>query len=441
MTAAGKLNSTHGSNVPPAGMSTAGPSAAPVSAITPLAALRNRDFAVFAVARFCTTLSWQILGAAVGWQVWQLTHNPLSLAFVGLVQFLPFVLLVLPAGQVADRMDRRLVLVGAYGVEACCSALLLWFTLSGLQAVWPVFIAMTLFGSGRAFWMPTGQAITPNLVSSEVFPSAVAVNSTLFQTGVITGPALGGLLLVWGPQAAYATSLCLLSLALVLMITMKPVRAASRTVDFKFGDVLEGLRFVFRRRTVLGAISLDLFAVLFGGATAMMPIYASDVLRASPLGYGILRSAPGMGAAVMAAVLAFAPITRHVGRWMFGGVALFGVSTIVFGLSKLYWLSLAALFLLGLGDMISVFVRHLLVQLETPDAIRGRVSAVSSMFIGASNELGEFESGLTARLFGLVPSVVLGGLATLLVVLSYMRFFPELHRMHRFPRPSTRFTG
>jgi MFS family permease len=414
-------------------------SAAPSTAITPFVALKHRDFAVFALARFCTTLSWQVLGAAVGWQVWQLTRDPLSLAFVGLVQFLPFFLLVLPAGQVADRVDRRLVLIGAYTVEACCSGLLLWFTLADVQAIWPVFLAMTLFGAGRAFWMPTGQAITPNLVPVEVFPSAVAVNSTLFQIAVIGGPALGGLLLVWGPQAAYATTLGLLTLAVVLIATIRPVRAEIPAGDFKLGDVLEGLRFVLRRRTVLGAISLDLFAVLFGGATAMMPIYASEVLHVSPLGYGVLRSAPGVGAALMAAVLAFAPITRHVGRWMFGGVALFGCATIVFGVSTVFWVSLIALFLLGLGDMISVFVRHLLVQLETPDAIRGRVSAVSSMFIGASNELGEFESGVAARALGLVPSVVLGGIATLVVVLAYMRWFPELRTMDRFTR-AERFT-
>jgi len=408
--------------------------------MTPLAALRHRDFAVYAAARFCATLSWQILGAAVGWQVYQLTHDPLALAFVGLVQFLPFVLLVLPAGQIADRSDRRLVLIGAYAVEAMCSGLLLWFTLAGVKAVWPVFVAMTLFGCGRAFWMPTGQAMTPNLVPRDVFPSAVAVNSTLFQVGVIVGPAIGGMLLVWGPQAAYGTVLGLLTTVVILVATIKPVRAGAKAGAFKLGDVLEGLRFVIRRRVVLGAISLDLFAVLFGGAVAMMPIYASDVLHVGPAGYGMLRSAPGVGAALMAAVLAFSPIQRHVGRWMFAGVALFGASTIVFGLSTVFWISLGALFLIGMGDMVSVFVRHLLVQLETPDAIRGRVSAVSSMFIGASNELGEFESGVTARWLGLVPSVVVGGIATLLVVVAYMNLFPELRRMDRFPRHGDGFT-
>jgi MFS family permease len=401
----------------------------------PFEALRHRDFAVFAAARFLTTWSWQILGAAVGWQVWQLTHDPLALAFVGLVQFLPFFLLVLVAGQVADRSDRRLVLVAAYSVEGLCAAVLLWFTLSGVESVWPVFVAMTMFGAGRAFWMPTGHAITPNLVPREVFPSAVAVNSTLFQTAVITGPAIGGLLLVIGPHAAYGTVCVLLTTAVLLISSIRPVRAPAPTGSFRLADALEGLRFVLRRRTVLAAISMDLFAVLFGGATAMMPIYANEVLHVSPVGYGILRSAPGVGAAVMAAVLAFSPLQRNVGRWMFSGVALFGVSTIVFGVSKVFWLSLIALFLLGLGDMISVFVRHLLVQLETPDAIRGRVSAVSSMFVGASNELGEFESGVAARWLGLVPSVVLGGVVTLLVVVTYMKLFPELRRMDRFPHP------
>jgi hypothetical protein len=221
---------------------------------------------------------------------------------------------------------------------------------------------------------------------------------------------------------------------MTLMSTLKPVRATVARGAFRFGDLLEGLRFVFRRRTVLGAISLDLFAVLFGGATAMMPIYASEVLHVGPVGYGFLRAAPGVGAAIIGAVLALSPIHRNVGRWMFSGVAAFGCATIVFGTSTVFALSLAALVVLGAGDMVSVFVRSVLVQLETPDEIRGRVSAVSAMFVGASNELGEFESGIAARALGLVPSVVLGGIATLLVVATYMKLFPELRRMKEFPR-------
>lgn len=410
------------------------PAAVSAPRVSALAALKHRDFAVFAAARFCATLAWQILSATVGYQVYQLTRDPLALALVGLAQFLPFVLCVLPAGQVADRFDRRMVLVCAYAVDASCALALLWFTLSGMKASWPVFVAMTVFGAGRAFWMPTGQAMTPNLVPREAFPGAVAVNSTLFTTGVIVGPALSGVLLLRGPQVAYGTVVVLLVAMICLMLTIRPVRATSAAQPFRFGNLLEGLQFVFRRRTVLGAISLDLFAVLFGGATAMMPIYASDVLHVGPVGYGMLRAAPGIGAALVAALLAFSPIQRNVGRWMFSGVGLFGCATIVFALSKFFVLSLAALFLLGAGDMVSVFVRQLLVQLETPDSIRGRVSAVSSMFIGASNELGEFESGLAARLLGLVPSVILGGIATLVVVAVYMKVFPELRTMREFPR-------
>src|SRR5262245_29599547 len=266
----------------------------PSPRLRPLAALRHRDFAIYALARFCTTLSWQMLNVAVGWQVYQLTRDPLDLGLIGLAQFLPFVLLVLPAGQIADRADRRLVLIGAYTVEACCAAVLLWFTISGAQHIWPVFVAMTLFGAGRAFWMPTGQAITPNLVPVTVFPSAVAVNSTLFQTGVIVGPAIGGLLLLWGPRLVYTTVLALLLLVVLLMISIRPVRAVASAGAFRIAEVWEGLRFVFRRRTVLGAISLDLFAVLFGGATALLPFYASDVLHVGPPGFGALRAAPGV---------------------------------------------------------------------------------------------------------------------------------------------------
>jgi MFS family permease len=408
---------------------------APVSGSTlpPLAALRHRNFAVYAAARFFATLSWQMLNVAVGWQVYELTREPLHLGFVGLAQFLPFVAFVLPAGQLADRVDRRLVLIGAYIVEMGCAVLLLWFTLARIDSIWPVLAAMALYGTGRAFWMPTGQAITPNLVPPEAFPGAVAINSTLFQTAVIVGPAVGGLIYLLGPHAVYGTALTLQVLVLLLIIAIRPRKAAAPAKAFRMSDVLEGLRFVFQRRTVLGAISLDLFAVLFGGATALLPVYASDILHTSPAGLGLLRTAPGVGAALIAAVLAFSPIVRHVGKWMFGGVALFGAATVVFGLSHVFWLSLVALFLLGAGDMVSVYVRHMLVQLETPDEIRGRVSAVSSMFIGASNELGEFESGVTAHWWGLVPAVVVGGIATLAVVGAYMHLFPQLRRMDRFP--------
>jgi MFS family permease len=402
--------------------------------LPPLAALRYRDFAFYAFARFSATLAGQMLTVAVGWQLYQLTGDPLDLGFVGLAQFLPFVLLVLPAGQLADRIDRRLVLLVAYALEAGAAAMLLYFAFAGLTSAWPVFAAMALVGASRALWMPTGQAMTPNLVPLHVFPSAIAVNSTAFQVGVIVGPAVGGLLYLAGPAAVYGTALALLVLVLVCVMAIRPMRRVAAAAAFRLRDVLEGLHFVRRRRTVFGAITLDLWAVLAGGATAMLPIYASDVLAVGPAGLGALRTAPAIGAAATALVLSVSPVTRHVGRWMFGGVAVFGAGTVVFGLSESFVLTLVALAVLGAGDMVSVFIRSMLVQLETPDAIRGRVSAVNAMFIGASNELGEFESGLAARIFGLVPSVVIGGVATLGVVGIYLRRFPELRLMDRLPQ-------
>ena len=394
--------------------------------------LAQRDFVHYAAARFLATLAWQMLAVAVGWQTYEVTRDPLALGLVGLVQFVPFCLLVLPAGQIADLADKRFVLIGAYACEVLSASVLLWFTLQGVRVAWPIFVAMAFFGAGRAFWMPTGQAITPSLVPSALFPRAVALNSTLFQTAGISGPAVGGLLYLLGPTVVYGSSVALLVMATGLIMRIRPLKATA-AARWQLRDTLEGLRFVFKRRILLGAISLDLFAVLFGGATAMLPIFAADVLHVGPAGLGILRTAPGIGAVVVASVLALHPITRHVGRWMFTGVAVFGLATLVFGASTSLWVSLVALVALGAGDMVSIYVRHLLVQLETPDALRGRVSAVSSIFIGSSNELGEFESGVTAKWFGLVPAVLLGGALTLVVVASFMRIFPELRRMDRFP--------
>lgn len=407
--------------------------------------LRHHDFTRYAAARFCATIAWQMLGVAVGWQVYDLTRDPLDLGLIGLAQFLPFMVLVLPGGQTADRMDRRLVMIGAYATEALCVVVLLAFTLSGARAVWPVFIAMALFGAGRAFWMPAGQAMIINLVPNAVFPRAVGLNSTLFQTAIISGPALGGMLYALGETAlggrgallVYGSALALLVAVVLLLARVRPVQAPPSGAPISAQYFFEGLRFVFQRKPVLGAISLDLFAVLFGGATALLPIFAADILEVGPVGLGALRSAPGVGAALTGAWLAWRPIERHTGAWMFGGVALFGVATIVFGLSTSFWLSWLALFLLGVGDVTSVVIRSLLVQLETPDAIRGRVSAVNALFIGASNELGEFESGVTARWWGAVPAVVVGGCACLGVVGICLWAFPGLRRLDRFPKLTT----
>jgi MFS family permease len=382
---------------------------------------------------------------AVGWQVYSIRHDPLDLGLVGLSQFLPFIPLVLIAGHAADRFNRRTILAACYSIQVVCALLLLAFTLKGLHVVWPVFAVMVLFGIARAFSMPSSQAIVPTLVPIESFGNAVALSSSSFQVATIAGPTLGGVLYLAGPQTVYAIVAVLLASAAVLMSLANVRRvnvAAAAELASKVPEaatseswhaVLEGLRFVRSRPVVLGAISLDLFAVLLGGATALLPAYARDVLHVGPTGLGLLRTAPGVGAALTAIVLAFTPMARHVGRWMFGGVALFGVATIIFGLSHIFLLSLFALLLLGLGDMASVYIRHMLVQLETPNAIRGRVSAVNGVFIGASNELGEFESGFTAAWFGLVPAVVIGGIATLLITLLWMRLFPTLSKVDRFP--------
>lgn len=402
------------------------------------AVLRNRDFTAFLAARFLATLAVQMQTVAVGWQVYEVTRDPLDLGLVGLSQFLPFVLLVLPAGHLADSRDRRRILTACFALEALCALLLLAFAWRGLTSAAPVFAVMVLFGTARAFAMPTGQALLPNLVDREQFGTAVALNSSTWQVATIAGPALGGVVYLAGATVVYATVAALLavSVALLFLVRRGGERASAPEAP-SLKSLLSGLGFVWSRRPLLGAISLDLFGVLFGGATALLPVYAADVLHVGPAGLGVLRTAPGVGAALCGIVLGLAPITRNVGRWMFGGVAVFGLATIVFGLSHWFWLSLAALAVMGAGDMVSVYIRHLLVQLETPDAIRGRVSAVNAVFIGASNELGEFESGLTAAWFGTVPAVVVGGGATLAVAWLWRRWFPELRDMDRFPGAAT----
>ncbi len=399
------------------------------------AVLRNRDFVLFLVARLLATLAVQMQTVAVGWQVYEVTRDPLDLGFVGLSQFLPFVLLILPAGHLADARDRRRILAVCFALECACALLLLVLAVRGLDSARPVFAVMVLFGVARAFAMPTGQALLPNLVPRAQFGTAVALNSSTWQVATIVGPALGGFVYLLGAETVYATVAVLLAVASTMVLLLRRGGVdVSRSADAAgWQSLLSGLRFVRSRRLVLGAISLDLFAVLFGGATALLPVYAADVLHVGPSGLGWLRTAPGVGAALCGAALGVLPITRRVGRWMFGGVMAYGIATVVFGLSSSFAFSLAALAVMGAGDMVSVYIRHLLVQLETPDEIRGRVSAVNAVFIGASNELGEFESGVTAAWYGTVPAVVIGGLATLAVAGIWSRRFPELWSLDRFP--------
>ena len=403
-----------------------------------LSVLGQPDLLRFLTARFLATIAAQMQVVAVGWQMYDITGDPLDLGFIGLSQFLPFVALILPAGQVADHYPRSRIVTLCYLIATACALALLAFTLRGLQAAGTIFAVMVLLGATRAFAMPATQSLLPNLVPPEDFTRAVALNSSVFQIAGMLGPALGGVVYLAGPAAVYGTVAALAGIAALLMLQIRGGnRAAGPREPVSWQTLLSGLRFVRSKPVVLGAISLDLFAVLFGGATALLPVYASDILHVGPSGLGLLRAAPGIGAAVCAFALAWSPIGRNVGAWMFGGVATFGVGTIVFGLSENFALSLCALTILGAADMVSVYVRHLLVQLATPDDIRGRVSAVSAVFIGASNELGDFESGLTAKWWGVVRAVVVGGAATIGVTAGWIRLFPQLWRMKEFPPRAT----
>jgi MFS family permease len=397
-------------------------------------ALRHADFRRFLAAHLLANIGAEMVTVAVGYQVYQLTHNPLDLGLIGLSQFLPFVVLVLPAGQAADRLDRRRIVTACYAILALCDVALTWFSVTGVSSPVPIFAVMALFGTTRAFNMPTGQALLPNLVPRADFGSAVAINSSAFQVATIAGPAIGGVVFLAGAGVVYGSVAILMAAASVLTLSLAAGGRSEGTREPLTARALfSGISFVRRRPVVLGSISLDLFAVLFGGATALLPVYASDILRVGPTGLGILRAAPAIGGAACAAVLSTRPLTRHVGRTMFVAVAVFGAATLVFGLSASFFLSLAALAVMGAADMVSVYVRHLLVQLETPDAIRGRVSAVNAVFIGASNELGEFESGVTAAWFGTIPAVLVGGIATIVVAGLWTWLFPSLRRLDRFP--------
>jgi MFS family permease len=400
-----------------------------------LRVLRHGAYARYTLARFLIMLAWQMMDIGVAWLVYSLTHDALALGIVGLAQFLPFFSLALFGGYVADHVDRRKVLLVAYSVEALCmAALLLLIVLHNTSPI-PIYLCVGVFGATRAFWSPAAQAILPHLVPPDEFRSALSLNAVLWQIATITGPAVGGLLFLISGEAVFGTCLALFVTIVILLATLR-VNAKSASQE---GSVrqrfLEGIRYVFRQPILLGCSSLDLFAVLLGGATALLPIFASEILHSGSVGLGVLRSAPSVGAGLTAALLALRPITRHAGRWLFGGVALFGIATMVFGLSRNIYLSCAVLAILGSADMFSVYVRQMVVQMNTPNEIRGRVSAVTSMFIGASNELGEFESGTTARWFGTVPSVVFGGCATLGIVLIWRRLFPELRDLDRVGKP------
>jgi MFS family permease len=392
-------------------------------------AFSHPAFVHFQFARFFTILATEMQSVAVGWQVYEITHRPLDLGLVGLAQFLPTVLLFLITGHAADRFDRRKLLVLCYLGYAACSAMLLFAAARHVSSVYPIYAILLFLGVVRSFSGPVSRAIQPQLVPAEHFANAVAWSSSIFQGATILGPALGGVVyaVAHGPIAVYALGLLSGVVAVFSTMRMRFVEKPRPREPVNPRTLLAGFRYIWREKLILGAISLDLFAVLLGGAVALLPVYAREILKTGPWGLGLLRTAPGIGAAAMAIFVAHRPM-RKAGFKMLWCVAGFGIFTIIFGLSQNFWLSLAALLLVGASDMVSVIVRAILIQIATPDAMRGRVNAVDMIFIGASNELGEFESGLTAHWFGTVPAVILGGLGTLVVVALWALAFPELRR-------------
>ena len=395
------------------------------------AAFSYPNFRLYVIARFLVVFATEMQAVAVAWQIYGLTHRPLDLGLVGLAQFAPGVLLFLVAGHAADLFPRQRILQCCYSGFALCSISLLALAWHGLASPWPIYLVLLGNGVVRTFNGAAGQAFVPLLVAQEHFPNAVAWGASINQAAIILGPSAGGLIYGFSgrPIVVYccAAGAYLVAFVLVALIRLQarssPPRPASSTA------VLEGVRYIRSNQLVLGSASLDLFAVLLGGAVALLPVYAQDILHTGAYGLGILRSAPGVGAILMAITLAHYPLRRHAGPALFACISGFGILTIVFGLSRNVALSLAALVLLGACDMVSVVIRQTLIQLSTPDEMRGRVSAVTMLFIGASNEVGQFESGLTAQWFGTVPAVVLGGFGTMAIVLLWLRLFPELRRV------------
>jgi MFS family permease len=408
-------------------------------------AFQSRDFRLYQLARLVVILGAEAQAVAVAWQVYQLTHRAIDLGYTGLALFLPGPLFLLASGHVADRFDRRYVILVCYSLQCICTLVLLWFALAGVGSVWWIYAALFVVGTGRSFSAPASAALMTQLVPEKHFVNAVNWGAAVFQMANVAGPAIGGILFTLPSTIAFLTvhgmsfagapivyiftlATTLVFIALILAMHVRPGRMEHRA--FSVDTVLAGLRYTVENKLLLGAISLDLFAVLLGGAVALMPIYADTILHAGPRGLGLLRAMPAIGALIVSFVLAWRPLRRRAGATMLVCVGIFGVSTVVFGLSRSIPLSLAALFFIGASDMVSVVVRSSLVQLATPPEMRGRVSAVSFLFIGASNEFGEFESGLTAQWWGAVRAVVVGGVGSMMVTGLWAVFFPSLRRVN-----------
>jgi MFS family permease len=408
--------------------------------------LRIASFRYFWVARLASTIAQMAMVIVIGWQVYDIARHTmglkeaaLRLGIIGLVQFVPLFLLTLVTGWTADRVDRRWIGRASVGLELACALILAWFAWTHSTTLEILYIVAALLGVARAFAGPALGALAPNLVPREILPRAIALSSIAWQSGAIAGPALGGYLYALAPFAPYAASAALFAIGLAGLFAIGPVtRTEINRGPNPWAQMVEGLRYVRHNRLVLGAISLDLFAVLLGGATAMLPVFARDVLHAGPEGLGHLRAAPAVGATLTAMFFSFRPLKHNVGAKMLTAVGVFGAATIIFGFSRWMPLSLFCLALLGAADMFSVYVRQSLIQLYTPDAMRGRVGAVSSLFISASNELGEAESGFLGALIGPVPAVIAGGIGAIAVVLLWSWWFPELRLAKSFDAPDLR---
>jgi len=389
----------------------------------------STDFRRFLWSRLLGNAALQMLLVALGWQVYALTDSAWDLGLVGLLQFVPALALTIPAGQLVDRVDRRRVLAGAVAIQAVVAVVLAWGSYAGWVSRDLILWLAGAIGMSRALQMPAQQSLVPALVTLAQLPRATALSSTVMKFATIGGPAVGGFMYTAGPDVVYAASAGLLVACVAFVATISPDRRPAAREPVTWASVFAGFRFLWHHKVALGAISLDLFAVLLGGATALLPIFARDVLHVGPWGLGLLRSAPAMGALVVGAWLAHHPLGSHVGRKMFIAVAVYGLAILVFGLSQHFWISLLALAVSGGADMVSVVIRLTLIQVETPDEMRGRVSAVNSVFIGASNELGEFRAGATAEYLGAVGSVLAGAAGTLLVAALWVKLFPALaHR-------------
>ncbi|AYN12718.1 MFS transporter [Pseudomonas putida] len=391
----------------------------------------HRPFLAFWLARVFTASGFQMLTVAIGWHLYQLTGNVLDLGLVGLVEFAPRVLFMLHTGHVADRYDRRKVAALCQSLQGLIALALAVGSATDNVTRELIFALAFLLGATRSFEMPATQALLPNVVPAGLFPRAVAASASATQSATIVAPAVGGFLYAFGSMWVYGPTVALYAIACVLTLSLQARGQVAQRGRASIESLLAGIRFIRSRPDILGAISLDLFAVLLGGATALLPVFAKDILLTGPMGLGLLRSAPAVGALLMSLWLARFPFQRNVGRTMFTAVGVFGVATIAFGLSTSFWFSLAVLVVLGAADMISMVIRSSFVQLETPDEMRGRVSAVNGLFIGASNQLGEFESGVTAHWFGTVPAVVLGGVGTLVVTGVWIKLFPTLAKRDR----------